>query len=189
MEWRNKTGSFAIARTVVSACVCVLLECTAALAYPDLDWKMYDGGSGVGDTTLCFYEEHTIDRTHRGVVRAWTKCLAQSRLDAAGSDHLKATYSRAMIDLLADRRTYGYVLPILSAETLGRKEASAAVKYEAVADLAGAAPETMTLYEVACRSRRERLIKGTLDGKSVQPSGWKSPSSKGSARLRQLLCR
>ena len=188
MEWRNKTDSFAIARTVVSACVCVLLECTAASAYPDLDWKMYDGGSGAGDRTLCFYEEHTIDRTHRGVVRAWTKCLAQSRLDAAGSDHLKALYSRAMIDLLADRRTYGYVLPILSAETLGTKETSAAVRYEVVADLAGAVPETMTFYEVDCRSRRERLIEGTLGDKSVQPSGWKRPSSKGSVRLRQLLC-
>jgi|SRR5579871_5412308 len=47
----NKTGAFAIARTAASACVCVLLECTAALAYPDLDWKMYDSGSGAGDTT------------------------------------------------------------------------------------------------------------------------------------------
>jgi hypothetical protein len=179
-----------IARALAAASVCLLMQCAAASAYPDLDWKLYRWTDIAGKGDVCFYEERSLTRAHTGFVRVWAKCLAQSDLDAAGPDKRNAPYTRAVIDMSASRRRYGYSPPILAVETLGRKEVSAAILYEAVADFGGLAPKDMTFYEIDCRAHRARVLGDMTNDKSVPPSGWKDIPSKGTAaRLRQQLCR
>ncbi|HLY05707.1 MAG TPA: hypothetical protein VKR31_08170 [Rhizomicrobium sp.] len=178
-----------MARILGPVSVCLFLQCAAAWAYPDLDWKLYDGLDGTGKKNLCFYEERSIVHMHGHIVHVWTKCVSRSALDAAGANHLKAPYSQAVAEMSVSRRTYGYALPILSAETLDKKHVIAAIRYEAVADVAGLAPESTMLHEIDCRGHRVRLISGTTGTRSLPPSGWtKMPAGGPDARLRRLLC-
>src|SRR5579862_8462159 len=121
------TRSASMARILGAVSACLFLQCAVASAYPDLDWKLYDGMDAAGPGKLCFYEERSIARARGIIVRIWTKCLSRSALDAAGAVHRNALYSRAVVDMSVSRRIYGYELPILSLETLGKKDIVAAI--------------------------------------------------------------
>lgn len=178
-----------MARRSGAVFVCLLLQCAAASAYPDLDWKLYDGVDAAANGSVCFYEERSIVRTRSSVVRVWTKCVVRRALDTAGAEHLNALFSPAVNDMAISRRTYGYVLPILSTETLSKKAISAAIRDEAVADVGGVAPETTTLHEIDCKLRRTRVIDGTTGNHPLPPSGWAALPAKSPAdRLRRILC-
>ncbi|HEX3665702.1 MAG TPA: hypothetical protein VHU23_10770 [Rhizomicrobium sp.] len=170
--------------------LCVFLHCAAAWAYPDLDWKLYDGMDGAAKENICFYEQNTIARLPRNVTRVWTKCAARRALDAAGADHLNAPFSRAVADISASRRENSYVPPIRAAEPLGKKQVAAAIRYEAVADVGGVAAQTTAYYEIDCNGRRVRLVSGTTGDRPLRPSAWaRLPANGAGARLARLLCR
>jgi hypothetical protein len=177
-----------IARTLASACLGLLLKGATAWAYPDLDWKLYSSSIAAGGGNVCFYEERSVAR-RRGDVRVWTKCLARRDLAAADAGRRNLPYGRAVLDMAVSRRVYGYVPPILSLDTLDRKAVVTAIEYEAIADVGGLAPTSMTFYELNCRAARMRVVGGTENDRTLSPSAWDTIAAKGmSSRLRRLMC-
>lgn len=172
----------------------LLLVPVAAIAQTDdVDWKFYGGANVTNHTSLCFYDEKSIESLENKNVKVWVKCAASEDLDKldANSDAEKRIVA-ASVEKLHNR----YVPPVVTViHDLNSEQITSLIIYEETANSDLIKPESRLLYELNCPERQIRTLSVSFhlhgkDGGSDSPGNWMDISPETNvARLFKLLCK